>query len=175
MQSSWPSAVKEHQNPEIESQFARFVSVLGGLNKIRSLNNIPPKERISFTVGCTEEAAAQLEPMLPYLKSLAKADCAGMGSDLSLPEMPAEINVDSMQVTVDLGQFIDVEAEIKRNEKLLENVNKQIGGKKGKLSNENFVARAPAEVVEKEKAALADLEQQLDAVTATLEKLRASK
>jgi valyl-tRNA synthetase len=174
MQSSWPAAVKEHQNPEIEAQFARFASVLGGLNKIRSLNNIPPKEQISFTVSCTAEEATLLQPMRPYLMALAKAECAGIGENLASLEMPAEIAVDGMQVTVDLGQFIDVEAEIQRNEKELANITKQIGGKKGKLSNENFVARAPAEVVEKEKAALADLEQQLEAVKSTLEKLRAS-
>jgi valyl-tRNA synthetase len=80
-----------------------------------------------------------------------------------------------MELFVDLGNFIDVEAEIARNEKLLENLNKQIQGKEGKLSNESFVSRAPVEVVQKERESLADLISQRDAASNAIQSLRASK
>lgn len=77
-----------------------------------------------------------------------------------------------MDVYVDLSQFIDVGAEIARNEKLLLNLVKQIQGKESRLSNESFVSRAPADIIEKERQALQDLMQQRVAAEEAIEKLR---
>lgn len=172
MRSAWPAEVEAHIDQSIEQQFAKFVAALGALREIRSRNNIPPKEEISFTIGCDGVTAGLLEPMRAYFSALAKAKCVGVGSDLKEPETAAQLSVEGMEVVVDLGDFIDIEAEIARNEKLEQNIEKQIKGKQGKLSNENFVARAPAEVVEKERASLADLQQQLETVRRSLVSLR---
>lgn len=173
MRASWPVADASLQNAEIEKQFAQFAAVLGALREIRSRQNLPPKEEISFTVACDADTAKLLAPMGQFFQALAHARIAGLGSGFATPDIPASINVDGMDVTVDLGKFIDVPAEIARNEKLLENLDKQITGKRSKLSNESFVSRAPAEVVEKERQSLAELEQQQQAVAQTLQKLRA--
>ncbi len=93
----------------------------------------------------------------------------------TLPSVQAHIALERMDVYVDLGKFIDVEAEINRNEKLLENLVKQITAKQSKLSNDGFVSRAPAEVVEKERASLADLTTQRDSTEAALKTLRSGK
>ena len=76
-----------------------------------------------------------------------------------------------MEVFVDLRGLIDVEAEKARLEKDSDKLTKFIAGKEKKLSNANFVERAPAEVVEKERAALADLQQQLAKTKAALNSL----
>ncbi|MBU6174848.1 MAG: hypothetical protein KGQ60_13645, partial [Planctomycetes bacterium] len=68
--------------------------------------------------------------------------------------------------------FIDVAAEIARNEKLLANLVKQIQGKEGRLSNEAFVSRAPADIIEKERQALSELVSQRSATEEAIEKLR---
>ena len=175
MKADWPQVNGQWQNAEIEKQFASFVAVLGALREIRSRQAIPPKEEVSFTVACDNDTVELLEPMKPFFKALAKANCDGLGSGFELPDVPSQVSVDGMEVTLDLGRFIDVDAEIARNEKLQTNLEKQIKGKQGKLSNENFVKRAPAEVVEKEKAGLEDLQQQLESVIASLEKLKNAK
>ena len=90
--------------------------------------------------------------------------------DLQVP--PAQISVDGMEVSVDLGDFIDLEAELTRNEKLEANLTKQVGGKEAKLSNENFISRAPEDVVAKEREALEDLKKQLATVQETLKRIR---
>ena len=139
--AAWPSADMALQDPLIESQFGKFAAVLGALREIRSRQNIPPKEEVSFTVACDSQTSDLLEPMGPFFSALARATTSGLGSGFSVPDMPASINVDGMEVTVDLGKFIDVDAEIQRNEKLQENLAKQIEGKLAKLGNENFVSR----------------------------------
>lgn len=175
MKTSWPETVAEHQDVKMEQQFSRFVDVLGGLREIRSRQNIPPKETIPFTVNCDAETVELLSPMRPFFMALARAECVGLGGGFEIPEMPAQMNIEGMDVTVDLGNFIDVDAEISRNEKLVANLVKQITGKESKLSNENFVSRAPEEVVEKEKASLHELKQQLDSVKSALNKLVTGK
>jgi valyl-tRNA synthetase len=76
------------------------------------------------------------------------------------------------EVLVDLAGLIDVAAEIARNEKELERLAGFIKGKAAKLANANFVDRAPAEVVEKERESLTEAQQRIAALEATLADLR---
>jgi valyl-tRNA synthetase len=175
MRSAWPEADSRWIDPVIEQQFARFVTVLGALREIRSRQNLPPKEEISFTVQCDLATQKLLEPMTPFFKALAGGNCTILGEHIKKPEMSAQVTVDGMEVSVDLGKFIDIPAEISRNEKLLANLVKQITGKESKLSNATFVDRAPPEVVEKERESLAELKQQQESVTQALQKLKASQ
>ena len=75
-------------------------------------------------------------------------------------------------VFVDLKDFIDVAAEITRNEKLAQKLRGQIEGKEKKLSTASFVEKAPAEVVQRERESLTQLQEQLASVQAALENLR---
>ncbi len=172
IQAAWPEARLEFCSTQIEDQFAKFVSVLGALREIRSRQNIPPKAELKFSVRCDASEVALLEPMQPFFKSLAGAIPVGWGQQISMPAMAAALNAERMEVVVDLGDFIDVPAEIARNEKLLENLIKQIAGKQTKLSNDTFVQRAPADVVAKERESLVELEQQRQSVETALGKLR---
>ena len=74
---------------------------------------------------------------------------------------------------MDLEKYIDVEAELARLEKSEAQLVKQIGGKENKLANENFVSRAPEEVVARERETLEDFKKQLQSVRGDIEKLKA--
>lgn len=171
IRANWPAARLDDRDAQIEQQFAKFVSVLGALREIRSRQNLPPKAELSFQVQCSAETIALLKPMEGFFKALAGANVATWEPEAAKPDMPAQISADGMEVIVDLGQFIDVGAEKARNEKQRDGLVKQIEGKKSKLSNASFVERAPADVVEKERASLAELEQQLATTLAALQKL----
>ncbi|GIW96874.1 MAG: hypothetical protein KatS3mg111_0207 [Pirellulaceae bacterium] len=175
MLSQWPEADLSWQDDLIEQQFLTFTRVVSALREIRANQNIAPKEEIQFTIECREDQQQLLEPMLPFFKALAKANCTGIGSEFPEPEVPpAQVVVDGMVITVDLGKFIDIEVEIARNRKTLENVAKQIASKEAKLGNEKFVQRAPAEVVEKERQSLAQLIEQRTSLENALQRLEAA-
>ncbi len=176
MMSDWPRADASWVDASIERQFATFTRIVTALREIRANQNIPPKEEVGFSIQCTPQQRELLEPMTPFFKGLARAECTAMGSELpALDIPPAEATVEDMVVRVDLGRFIDIDAEIQRNQKLLENIVRQIAGKEAKLKNQNFVQRAPAEVVEKERSALEQLKHQHATVESTLERLTAAK
>ena len=112
--------------------------------------------------------------MVSYFASLAGAEVVSIGPTATAFETDAPLALTSIDVDVhvDLEKFIDVEAELARLDKLKSQLEKQIKGKQQKLGNENFVARAPADVVDKERASLADLEKQSESVEGDIERLR---
>jgi len=123
-------------------------------------------------VRCQSEIEQLLRPMAPFFESMAGAEAVAWGPNHSVPEIHAEIPLEGMDVIVDLSQFIDVAAEIARNEKLLANLVKQITGKESRLSNEAFVGKAPPDIIEKERQALSELIAQRSATEQALERLR---
>ena len=69
--------------------------------------------------------------------------------------------VGKMEILIPLEGLIDKDAEIARLDKEISKLDKIIKQSAGKLSNENYVAKAPADVVAKEREKLAELEQSL--------------
>ncbi|HUP78887.1 MAG TPA: class I tRNA ligase family protein, partial [Pirellula sp.] len=170
--SSWPSVHGEHIRPEVEKQFAHFVDLVGAIREIRSRQNIAPRESLQFCVRSESAMEQLLAPMAPFIQSMAGARATQWSTSPSVPAINAHIGIDQMDVYVDLTQFIDVAAEISRNEKLLSNLVKQIQGKEGRLANESFVSRAPSDIIEKERQALGELVLQREAAEQAIEKLK---
>ncbi len=172
MIAPWPTAEAKRQDREIEARFARFQELLKALREVRSRQNIPPKTTVRFSVRCDREMAKLLEPMLPYFETMGGATSVAWGPDVKPPSTSATANLPQCEVYVDLAGLIDVAAEVARKEKERDNYEKQIKAKEAKLSNASFVERAPAAVVEGERASLEEMRRQL---AATVEALKALK
>ena len=172
MLATWPEVNRQHIDSVIEHQFSLFQDVLRAIREIRSRQNIAPKQEVEFSVACSDEIVELLKPMDGYFQSMANAHSVAWGKNVQPPVNSANVRVDEIEVFVDLKNFIDVEAEIERNEKLLQKLQGQIQGKQKKLANENFVARAPEEVVQREREGLMKLEEEVSSVAKSLETLR---
>jgi valyl-tRNA synthetase len=168
----WPQAHTQWIRTDVEAQFAHFAALIGAIREIRSRQNIAPKQRVQFMVRCDNTMEQLLKPMAAFFESMAGAEATAWGPSITAPEVHAHVAIDQMEVYVDLSQFIDVAAEITRNEKLLVNLIKQIQGKEGRLSNEAFVGKAPPEVIDKERQALNELIAQRSATEQALDRLR---
>ncbi len=170
----WPAVDSDRQNSELEAQFATFQAVLGALREIRSRQGIAPREPVSFCVACDPETVRLLQPMERYFESMAKATATAWGSELTPPATHAKVSLKAMDVFVDLQGLIDIDAEIERNAKEEKKLAQLIQAKDKKLSNQDFVARAPAEVVARERQSLADLKTQWASTKEALARLRAT-
>ncbi len=170
----WPTADVADRDETIEAQFARFQAVLGGIREIRARQDIPPRKEIQFAVRCNDATAELLRPMEPYFQSMAASRATAWGPDTKAAELSANVSQPGIEIFVDLADLIDVDAEIARNEKELTKIEALIGSKEKKLSNANFVDRAPADVVQRERDSLGELREQAVAIQVTLEKLRCS-
>ena len=171
MIAPWPEADLSRQNPEIEARFARFQEVLRAIRDIRTRQNVPPRKEVNFSVRCDTATADLLRPMEPYFVKMADARATGWGADVSPLELSANVSLTGMEVFVDLADLIDVGAEVERKRQEEVRLAGLIAAKQKKLENANFVDRAPATVVQGERNALKDLEEQLKAARAVIERL----
>ncbi len=171
MRAAWPELPESRRNPTIEAQFAVFQDVLRAVREIRARQGVPAKEEIQFAVKCGAETAALLEPMRPYFLSMAGAKVSGWGENVEMPAISSNATGANWEVAVDLSGFINVEAELEKHRKQCEKLTGLIAAKRAKLSNENFTARAPENVVAAERATLADMEEQLRAAEDAIRRL----
>ena len=160
MVAAWPQSDLARQDANIEAQFARFQEVLRAVREIRSRQNVAPRTTIDFSVRADAATAELLRPMEAYFESMAAAKATGWGPDVEPPSLSANVTLPNIEVFVDLAELIDVEAEIAKQQKELEKLDSLIESKKKKLTNQNFVGRAPQAVVEKERQGLKKLEDQ---------------
>ncbi|MEM9185838.1 MAG: class I tRNA ligase family protein, partial [Planctomycetota bacterium] len=169
--AEWPMANGTDIDPTIESQFAVFQEVLGAVREVRQGQSIPWSETLDFAIACDDATAALLEPMTPYFAQMAKATPTALGPALSAPDVAISKKVAGAEVHVDVSRFIDVEAETKRLEKEREQKLKFVESLEAKLGNEKFVANAPVEVVQQQRAKLDEARQALASIDASLAKL----
>jgi valyl-tRNA synthetase len=175
MIADWPTIDPARQNAHIEAQFARFQELLGGLREVRSRQNIPPKTPLRFGVRCDAAVIELLQPMESYFESMAGAKATAWGPGVQAPPTSATFIASGAEVFVDLAEHIDVEAEIVRKTKELAKLDGAIAAKDRQLANASFVERAPAEVIQKERAALEALKELRAATHATLDALRKAR
>jgi len=175
MIAPWPQPEPAREDAQIEARFSLFQGVLRAVRDIRSRQNVPPKTRIEFSVRCDDATAALLAPMEPYFPAMAGARATGWGPAVEPPALSANVVFSGMEVFVDLAELIDVEAEIARKQQEKEKFEGLIAAKEKKLTNSNFIDRAPPEVVQKERDSLKELQDQQAATAAVLARLLARR
>ncbi|WP_439136274.1 valine--tRNA ligase [Pseudomaricurvus sp.] len=129
-----------------------------GVRSIRSQMNIAPKKTLPVLL---KDASSSDQTILAgnqqFLSRLANLESI----DVLEGEAPAAATalVGKMEILIPLEGLIDKDAEISRLTKEMAKLDKVIKQSSGKLANENYVAKAPAEVVAKEQEKLAELQQ----------------
>jgi len=137
-----------------------MMEFITGVRSIRSQMNIPPKKQLPVLLkDSTEQDQIRLNANQNFLSRLANLESIEILTD----DAPAAATalVGKMEILIPLEGLIDKEAEIKRLDKETTKLEKVIKQSSGKLSNENYVAKAPADVVQKERDKLAEMEQAL--------------
>jgi valyl-tRNA synthetase len=173
IKASWPEADLRWQDRETETRFAVFQQVLAAIREIRSRQNIATRDALEFCVKCDPATAALLEPMSAYFRSMTNAAATSFGPEVKIPPTHAKSALPGIEIFVNLTGFIDVQAELAKNEQQEQKLLGLIRAKETKLNNESFVSRAPANVVQAERESLTQLQEQLASVRAALTALRA--
>ncbi|MEW6647677.1 MAG: valine--tRNA ligase [Pseudomonadota bacterium] len=149
---------------EVEMQW--MMDFIVGVRKIRSGMNIAPSKPLPVLLqNGSAEDQQRLERNGLFLQRLARTESiTWLNAGDSAPESATSL-VGEMQLLVPMAGLIDKEAELARLAREMGKLEKDIERMQGKLSNEAFTAKAPAELVEKERARLAEVQTALAQLT----------
>lgn len=160
MQAAYPRAEEFKIDAASEAKVDRLKALAYACRNLRGEMGISPAQRTPLLIAGGGDEIAEFAPILQALGKLSEVQIVDdMPADAVAPV--AVVGETRLMLKVE----IDVAAERERLKKEIEKLEKQISIAQGKLSNEGFVARAPAAVVEQEKQRVAEF-------TATLEKLK---
>ncbi|QYJ76159.1 valine--tRNA ligase [Shewanella sp. FJAT-52076] len=151
--------------------------VIVAVRNIRAELNIAPSKPLSALLrGVSDEDKARIEANQAFFGTLAKLESMTILAEGEAAPMATTQLIGEMELLIPMAGLIDVAAEMARIDKQLEKLTGEVARIEGKLSNQGFVAKAPAEVIEKERAKAADIKRDMDKLTeqkAELAKLEA--
>ena len=175
MRASFPIFDETRVDTEAEEQMALVMEVVTGIRNIRGEMNVPPATKVE--VLCLTDGAAEKQLLQEHagticdLSRLAGLQLASPG-EVSKPRMAAGTVARNVEVFVLLQDVLDFDSESKRLEKELAKLEKEFGYTKKKLANEDFLRRAPADVIEKEREKGTRLREKLEKVKVLYEKIK---
>jgi valyl-tRNA synthetase len=155
----WPRPDARAEDVAALREFGLVQELVGAVRAIRAEYGLQPGQAVRVVVTADGAARSALERERATVARLARV------SDLAFGE-PAErvgghaVLADGTAVFVPLGDAIDVERECARLGSEVERLLRVVEGQEKKLSNEQFVSRAPADVVERERQKLASWREQ---------------
>ena len=160
MNQAYPIADESKIDEVAVADMEWMMAFITGIRSIRSQMNIPPKKQLPVLLkGSSDSDNTRLKTNYDFLSRLANLESI----ELLEGEAPASATalVGKMEILIPLEGLIDKDAEIQRLDKEIAKLEKIIKQSSGKLNNKNYVAKAPAAVVQKERDKLTEFEQSL--------------
>ena len=163
MTAGWPEEDDTLSSPQDEQLMNVIMEVIKAVRNMRAEVNVPPGRKseviLKIAVAGLKE---QLEANSSYIRTLAAAEPVTMlAGTAATPENAMTAVASGVEIYLPLKGLIDVEKETARLNKELDTLDKELARLDGKLNNPGFTAKAPAEVIAKEKAKQAEyLEKQ---------------
>ena len=162
MLQPWPVANESRIDAAAEGDIEWVKQLMLGVRQIRGEMKISMAKRIDIIVAnASAEDLRRLADFEPLLSKLAKLESVRVLAAGEEAPMSATTLVGEMEVLVPMAGLIDKDAELARLDKEIGRLEGEVQRVGGKLSNQGFVAKAPAEVLDKERAKLAEAEQAL--------------
>ena len=168
MLAQWPLADAALIDDEAESEMAFLMDVVRGIRTVRNDYQVDSARRISVIV-----APGSYQSLVEQYAFLFARLCNVTHIEMLEPSAPAPVDsatviVSDAVVYLPLAGMIDIVAERERLHKERAALEQQIARSQGMLNNEQFVSRAPAEIVERERAKLSDMRASLNQIVERL-------
>jgi valyl-tRNA synthetase len=166
MMASYPQPDDNLTNPEAEAEMRLLMDTITAIRNLRGEMNVPPATLVEVFLHSPEARALEaLSRHGESIKILARVLALHYNAAGSPPAAAAKAVVEAVDIFMPLTGIIDFAEEAKRLDRELEKLSKDVNQAQRKMSNEDFLSKAPAEVVQKEQA-------KLEAATDKLTKLK---
>ena len=148
------------------AKFEAMKAVVAGVRSVRNQRNFPPKKELDV-VALGLNPVSDMEGLIKWLGFVS-----GVKVVSEKPASAVSFMVGTTEFAVPIGDLIDKDAEIAKNEAEIKRLQGFLAGVRKKLSNEKFVAGAPQQVVEMERKKEADATQKIAQLEESLANLR---
>jgi valyl-tRNA synthetase len=158
--ADWPQP-DGFANDEVEQQFGLVQQVITLIRDARNQMNVEPARRIPAILA-VGDALPMFEAQTPLIEFLARTEKPQLHRQLEQkPQQSMSLLAGSVEIYLPLAGMLDLDKELERLDKEIAQSQQDIARVQAKLANENFVTKAKAEVVEKEREKLAAHEERL--------------
>lgn len=153
-----------------QEEFSRIIEAIRAIRAQRNELNVPPSRRVTMLV---ETKFTELfSGCRAFFEKLAGAGEFSVSESVSETEGTVTAVTDSARIFMPMGELVDKEKELARLEKERKAAEKDIEFLSKKLNNEGFLAKAPAQQIENERAKLAKAEEKLAKINASVAGLK---
>ncbi|MFB3063848.1 MAG: valine--tRNA ligase [Gammaproteobacteria bacterium] len=173
MLAPYPGADEFDRDQEAEQDLAWLQGLVLGVRQIRGEMDIAPAKPLPLILkNASAEDRSKLEKLQGFLSHIAKLESVRvLAGDETAPDSATAL-LGTMEILVPMAGLIDRGAELARLNKQIEKLDKDLQRSKQKLANPEFVANAPATVVEKEQQRVAEMEDAQTRWREQMEKVR---
>jgi valyl-tRNA synthetase len=173
MLAPYPRADDARIDEKAEQDIHWIKDVITAVRNIRGEMNIAPSRELDLYLHNGDESDRdRLDANRDFLSRLAKLNSiTWLASDESAPPSATQL-VGDMEILVPMAGLIDKDAELERLEKEVNKLKDEVQRSESKLRNEDFVDKAPREVVDRERAKLDDYRSALARLEEQMEKIK---
>lgn len=169
----WPTEQAAHEAPDAVREMELLMETIRAVRNIRAEVNVPMSKKIELLIKPgSAETLAILQANETYVQRFCNTSKLVIGLEQAAPDKAMTAVVSGAELMLPLAGLIDIDQEIARLEKELQTLNGEVERIEKKLANEGFVAKAPARVIDEEKAKLADYADKRSKVSARLAELK---
>jgi valyl-tRNA synthetase len=170
--AAFPRATGRWRDAAAEAEMAPVIAVISAVRTLRGESNLSPAARFRAVVQTEGPALREaLQRWRGYVLPLAGLSSLDVEAPGRQPPQSASWVGEGLQVFIPLAGLLDLGEERARLRKELARIQTDLAGLRRKLDNPSFVERAPAEVVEKDRARVAELEQRSSRVKENLSRI----
>ncbi|WP_096551362.1 valine--tRNA ligase [Ureibacillus thermosphaericus] len=171
--AEWPKVRPEFNFKEESNHMKLLMDIIRSVRNIRAEVNTPISKKVPLFIKAKDaETVKILEDNKAYIEKFCNPEQLVIGEQVATPEKSMTAVVTGAELFLPLAGLINLEEEIARLEKELDKWAKEVKLVSGKLSNENFVKKAPEALVAKEREKLADYQEKYDTVKKRLDELK---
>lgn len=171
--AAWPEYDPALENADAAREMSLLMDVIRAVRNIRAEVNVPMSKKVELMLSAGDDQVLQIVNRNEiYVQRFCNTSSFTAGTGLEAPDKAMTAVVTGAELYLPLAGLIDIDQEIARLEKELKHLNSEVERVEKKLGNQGFVSKAPAKVIEEEKAKMADYAEKRSKVLARIEELK---
>ncbi len=167
MQEAWPKLLSEDYSKDVVI-LNTAMDAIKSIRNIRAEADAAPSKKLHAMLVVDEAKKEDVEAGFAYIKSLANIEEIKFAGKDELPEDTMSAVLPGLEIYIPSDELIDYKAEYEKQLAEKKRLESEIARASGKLANEKFVAKAPADVIQAERDKLANYQDMLEKTIARI-------